>query len=118
MSQTTLVRWLNGIAAGASNYERDPAKTELANAACQDHKAHAGGHHLLWIYWQETGGNVQENTTARHGMHNRLGQFLSDIRMPSNKLPLPNVIGHDFVNKNTCREIAKMNPDLRNTNID
>jgi hypothetical protein len=90
---------------------------ELANAACQEHKTHAGGRHLLWIYWQETGGNVRENTTARRGMHNRLGQFLSDIRTPSNKLPLPNVIGHDFVNKNTCREIAKMNPDLRNTNI-
>lgn len=36
VSQTTLVRWLDGIAAGASNYERDPAKTELANAACRE----------------------------------------------------------------------------------
>jgi hypothetical protein len=90
----------------------------MANQACQDHQAHSSDDHLLWIYWQETGGDVLKNTTGQQGMHNRLGQFLSDIRKPSNKLPLPNVIGHDFVNKNTCREIVKMNPDLRNTNVD
>ncbi len=30
----TLVGWLDGIAAGASNYERDPAKQHRADAAC------------------------------------------------------------------------------------
>ena len=24
-----------------------------------------GGDHLLWIYWQETGGNVKVNTTVK-----------------------------------------------------
>ncbi len=33
VSETTLIRWLEGIAAGASNYERDPAKTALSIAA-------------------------------------------------------------------------------------
>jgi hypothetical protein len=45
-------------------------------------------------------------------MHARLDRFLSDIRNPKNNFPLPNVIGHDFVNAATCRKIVKMNPDV------
>ncbi len=32
----TLIRWLDGIAAGAANYERDPAKSRLAELACAE----------------------------------------------------------------------------------
>jgi hypothetical protein len=85
---------------------------KITNAACQEHQNHGGGDHLLWIYWQETGGDVQKNTTANRGMHARLDQFLSEIRDPKNNLPKPNVIGHDFVNATTCRKIVKMNSDV------
>ena len=40
------------------------------------------GSHLLWVYWQETGGDVLKNTTAAQGMHTRLDEFLFDIRDP------------------------------------
>jgi hypothetical protein len=85
---------------------------KITNAACEEHQKHGGGDHLLWIYWQETGGNVEKNTTAKQGMHARLDQFLSDIRDPKNNLPMPNVIGHDFVNATTCGKIVKMNQDV------
>ena len=53
--------------------------------------------HLLWIYWQQTGGDVRENTTDAKGMYNRLDKFLFDVT--NSKLPKPNVIGHDFVDQ-------------------
>jgi hypothetical protein len=86
--------------------------TMIANAACEEHQKHGGGDHLLWVYWQETGGDVLKNTTASQGMHARLDKFLSNIRDPKENLPLPNVIGHDFVNATTCRKIVKMNRDV------
>jgi hypothetical protein len=83
--------------------------------ACQTHKGHPSDH-LFWIYWQETGGNVLKNTTDAQGMHNRLDNFLSAVRAskkdPQNTIPLPNIIGHDFVNRFTCGAIAKMNDDV------
>jgi len=82
-----------------------------AEEACQEHKNHPFDH-LFWVYWQQTGGNVRENTTAAEGMHNRLDNFLSTIRASNKTLPLPNVIGHDFVNNFTCGAIAKMNADV------
>jgi hypothetical protein len=85
---------------------------EMANAACDEHERHGGGDHLFWVYWQETGGNVLKNTTASQGMHARLDNFLSEFRNPNNKLRLPNIIGHDFVDATTCRKILKMNPDV------
>jgi hypothetical protein len=86
---------------------------KIAHSACEAHKNHAGSH-LLWVYWQETGGDVLKNTTAEQGMHARLDQFLFDIREPNSKIPKPNVIGHDFVSETTCTKIVKMNPDLMN----
>jgi hypothetical protein len=85
---------------------------KITSAACEEHQKHDGGDHLLWIYWQETGGNVEKNTTAKQGMHARLDQFLTDIRDPKNNLPKPNVIGHDFVTAATCTKIVKMNQDV------
>ena len=85
-----------------------------ASTALTQHQLHGGRDHLLWVYWQETGGNVQKNTTARGGMHSQLDAFLSDVRDPSKGLPMPNVIGHDFVNEVTCRKIVKMNRDVAN----
>jgi hypothetical protein len=85
----------------------------IAHTACEEHQGHARDH-LLWVYWQETGGDVYKNTTAEKGMYARLDEFLSDIRDPKSKLPRPNVIGHDFVSETTCRKIAKMNPDVMN----
>jgi hypothetical protein len=82
-----------------------------AEEASQRHKNHSPDH-LFWIYWQETGGNVFKNTTDKLGMHNRLKNFLSRIKDSKNNLALPNVIGHDFVDRFTCGEIAKMNMDV------
>jgi hypothetical protein len=85
-----------------------------AEQASQEHKTHPSDH-LLWVYWQETGGNVEKNTGAETGVHNRLLNFLHNFRDPNKKLRLPNVIGHDFVNIATCGEIVKMNIDLHST---
>jgi hypothetical protein len=79
-----------------------------AEEGCQEHKTHPSNH-LLWVYWQETGGNVWANTRATGGMKDRLDNFLSRFKDTKNNLPLPNVIGHDFVDKFTCGKIAKMN---------
>ncbi|MBV9490725.1 MAG: hypothetical protein JO069_13535 [Verrucomicrobia bacterium] len=96
---------------------RSPAgAVKNAEDGCQEHNQHRRDH-LLWVYWQETGGNVWEHTTARDGMQNRLDNFLSRIRDTKNNLPLPNVIGHDFVNRWTCGAIAKMNKDV-NTKLE
>ena len=64
--------------------------TMIANVACEEHQKHGGGDHLLWVYWQETGGDVLKNTTASQGMHARLDKFLSSIRDQKNNLPRPN----------------------------
>jgi hypothetical protein len=85
---------------------------EITHAACEEHQRHGGNDHLLWVYWQETGGDVLKNTTATQGMHARLDKFLSEVGNPRNNLPKPNVIGHDFVNAVTCRKILKMNRDV------
>jgi hypothetical protein len=85
---------------------------EITHAACEEHQRHGGGDHLLWIYWQETGGDVLKNATATQGMHNRLDKFLSEVGNPRNNLPKPNVIGHDFVDRITCTKIVKMNRDV------
>jgi hypothetical protein len=79
-----------------------------AEDGCNEHKKHPSDH-LLWVYWQETGGNVWANTRATGGMSDRLDNFLSRIKDPKNNLPLPNVIGHDFVSRFKCGAIAKMN---------
>jgi hypothetical protein len=91
---------------------------KIAEEACREHKSHPPNH-LFWVYWQETGGNVLENATAAKGVHNRLENFLSKFRVtdPTNRdyLPLPNVIGHDFVHKFSCGAIVRMNKDLNTT---
>jgi hypothetical protein len=81
-----------------------------AEDALVEHQAHKLPDHLWWVYWQETGGNVSENTSATTGMHNRLENFLSKFR--TGNLPHPNVIGQDFVERVTCGAIVKMNSDL------
>src|SRR5262245_41154496 len=65
---------------------------EVAKGALAEHQKHGGKDHLLWVYWQETGGDVMQNTAAKGGMHGRLDAFLSDLRNPNS--PRPNVIGH------------------------
>ena len=57
--------------------------------------------HLLVIYWQQTGGNVEKNTRA--GTHAELGAFLQTLVGG----PKPNVILHDFVNIITCKTIVE-----------
>jgi hypothetical protein len=99
------------------NWSADGA-VKLALAGIEDHKTHTGPTHLLWTYWQETGGNVGQNTAGAGGMRERLDAFVSDIKQANiqeenpNKRVIPNVIGHDFVNEDTCRKIAKLNPNL------
>ena len=88
---------------------------KVALAASEQHKNHKPpDDHLFWVYWQQTGGDVEANTTTETGcMHSRLEEFLSKFR--TNKLRLPNVIGHDFVKYSTCSKIVKMNSDLAAT---
>jgi hypothetical protein len=86
-----------------------------ADEAFSEHQKHNLSDHLWWVYWQETGGNVSENTSATMGMHNRLENFLSKFR--TGNLPHPNIIGQDFVEKVTCGAIVKMNPDLANADF-
>jgi hypothetical protein len=89
----------------------------LAHVGCEEHEKHRGNsNHLLWVYWQQTGGNIAEKTNARGGMRDRLGNFLKDVSTNS-KLAMPNVIGHDFVTKETCASIVKLNPDLKDTSF-
>jgi hypothetical protein len=89
----------------------------LARKACAEHEKHRGNsNHLLWVYWQQTGGNVWQNTTAPGGMRARLPNFLLALST-NGKLGMPNVIGHDFVTKETCASIVKLNPDLKDTNF-
>jgi hypothetical protein len=96
------------------NWSPEGAAT-IAEEACNGHRGHPPNH-LFWVYWQETGGNVLENAMASTGIHNRLENFLSKFRVTDptnpNYLPLPNVIGHDFVDKFTCGAIVKMNKDV------
>lgn len=91
----------------------------LGRDGCRAHQGHKDkSNHLLWVYWQQTGGNILEKTTvdtADHvGMHTRLESFLKDVSTNS-KLAMPNVIGHDFVTWETCASIVKLNPDLKDT---
>jgi hypothetical protein len=91
----------------------------LAHVACEEHQNNHGddgrfadrADHLLWVYWQQTGGNIWQNTTAPQGMRARLGNFLTNLSR-SGKFAMPNVIGHDFVTRETCAKIVKLNPDL------
>jgi hypothetical protein len=87
----------------------------LALNGCKQHQNHQGrANHLLWVYWQQTGGNIWENTTAPKGMHARLQIFLNRVSRDG-ELAMPNVIGHDFVTTETCAWIVKLNRDLKDT---
>jgi hypothetical protein len=92
---------------------------DLGRHACEEHqKNHADrADHLLWLYWQQTGGNIWDNTTQDpQGMHARLQKFLNVVSR-DDRLAMPNVIGHDFVTKETCTKIVKLNPDLKDTDF-
>jgi hypothetical protein len=110
-------RYTGDIKSAAKMFKEDKGNwspegaVKNAEEACKEHKTHPSDH-LFWVYWQETGGNVLKNTSAAQGMHPRLDNFLSRIRDQKNNLPLPNVIGHDFVDKFTCGAIVKMNMDV------
>jgi hypothetical protein len=97
----------------------------LAHRACEVHQGYHGDHgrfadradHLLWVYWQQTGGDICAHTTKDpQGMHARLQKFLNEVST-NGQLAMPNVIGHDFVTKETCTQIVKLNPDLKDTNF-
>ncbi len=76
-----------------------------------NHKSHPKDH-LHWVYWQQTGGNVNKNTTSATGAHAKLGDFIKEVKnkMDSDHWSLPNVIGHDFVNEQSCKQIFELNP--------
>jgi hypothetical protein len=101
---------------GKGNWSADGAVNN-AEEAFLEHQTHCANKpkpdHLWWVYWQQTGGNVKEKTSAMTGMHNRLEIFLSKFR--TGNLPHPNIIGQDFVEKVTCGAIVKMNeiPNFR-----
>ncbi len=83
----------------------------VAQKAADDHKSHRQDH-LHWVYWQQTGGNVASNTLSNKGAHAKLGDFTQEVRSKIDKddWTLPNVIGHDFVNPQTCKQIIELNP--------
>lgn len=94
------------------NWSADGA-VRLANGAWEAHTEH-GPDHLLWVYWQQTGGEVEQKVGDMHG---RLDEFLDHIKAWNSKVDdtkkkLPNVIGHDFVDETTCSKIVRMNWDL------
>jgi len=107
---------LEGALTNHGNWTSETAEA-LAHVGCKKHAEHRGNsNHLLWVYWQRTGGNILENTTAPQGMHARLPKFLNDLST-NGKFARPNVIGHDFVTKETCASIVKLNPDLKDTSF-
>ena len=102
-----------------------------AEKALNEHKHHAGDNHLLWIYWQQTGGftpaphlffEIEKNTTKGnddvkfHGIDNNKGahanlygfchEILQHVR--DRRWRMPNVISHDFVTEQTCSEIIAL----------
>ncbi|HEY0943359.1 MAG TPA: hypothetical protein VGE08_24955 [Steroidobacter sp.] len=84
---------------------------KVAQKAADEHNSHVKDH-LHWVYWQQTGGNVSGNTKAKDGAHAKLGDFIKEIRtkIDRDSWTLPNVIGHDFVNELTCKQIIELNP--------
>jgi hypothetical protein len=81
--------------------------------AVKKHLNH-GSDHLCFVYWQLTGGNVQNNTMAASGTHARLDGFLQEVlqnAMASGNLP--NVISHDFVSEDSCSQIISLNQDRK-----
>lgn len=84
---------------------------KTAQGAANEHNGHSKDH-LHWVYWQQTGGNISSNTAGSSGAHAKLSDFVNEIkaRMDKNEWSLPNVIGHDFVNDQTCRQIFELNP--------
>lgn len=84
---------------------------KVARGAADEHQGHKKDH-LHWVYWQQTGGNVSSNTKGSHGAHSALGDFIKEIKaqMGGNQWSLPNVIGHDFVSDQTCKQIFELNP--------
>ncbi|HEY6640814.1 hypothetical protein [Povalibacter sp.] len=88
---------------------------QVAQTAADEHSGHPKDH-LHWVYWQQTGGNVSSNTQGKGGAHARLGDFIQEIQIKmrnGGQWSLPNVIGHDFVNEVTCRQIIELNPSYR-----
>jgi hypothetical protein len=102
---------------GRGNWSAESAEG-LAHVGRKEHEKHRGNsNHLLWVYWQQTGGDIWWNTTKDpNGMHARLQKFLNVVSRDP-KLAMPNVIGHDFVTKKTCAGIVKLNPDLKDTKV-
>lgn len=56
--------------------------------------------------------NIHEATTGSKGAHAKLADFLGQVRqkIDDNQWKLPNVIGHDFVNEQACRQIIELKP--------
>lgn len=81
--------------------------------ATKKHLSHPNDH-LCFVYWQLTGGNVETNTKATSGTHAKLDGFLQEVlqnAMASGNLP--NVISHDFVSEDSCRQIISLNQDRK-----
>ncbi|MET0349653.1 MAG: hypothetical protein ABW067_07680 [Rhizobacter sp.] len=83
-------------------------------AAVKKHLEH-GNDHLCFVYWQLTGGNVQNNTMSpTTGTHARLDGFINDVvRSAMASGNLPNVISHDFVSEDSCAQIIALNKDRK-----
>jgi hypothetical protein len=80
--------------------------------AIENHQNHADDH-LLYTYWQVTGGNVESNTVGVGSMRAQLVPFIADLadkyRSDPNNYRLPNVIAHDFVDNDSCANIVYLN---------
>ena len=67
----------------------------------QQHQIHSNVDHLLVVYWQQTGGNIEKNTRA--GAHAQL-MSLANLAGGGHQA---NVILHDFVSPTTCAAIVE-----------
>jgi len=83
-------------------------------AAVRAHTEHTNDH-LCFVYWQLTGGNVEQNTMhATKGTHAKMDSFINDVvRFAMASGNLPNVISHDFVSADSCSQVIALNNDRK-----
>jgi hypothetical protein len=104
---------------------------EGAIGAVDQHLAHPGDPgtaHLHFVYWQQTAGMLGEKDVFRTtsaargqgqwtgGAHANLGAFMTELnqkKSSSGRVPA-NVISHDFVTAETCKNIIRLNPECSN----
>jgi len=105
----------NGLCTcGAFANTGDMAKVEKKSLeAVKAHRDHGSENdHLCFVYWQMTGGNVEQKAKSDTGTHAKMQDFLYDC-MKACGNALPNVISHDFVCEESCNPIIRLNTERK-----